>query len=163
MLRSGAARSLSLAAFLFLFWILLSGFLTPFLLIAGACCAAAVVYLARRMHLADHEGHPVQLGPGVFTYWPWLFLEIFRSGWQVSKIILHPRLPISPVLVRFAPRQRTTAGLVTHANSITLTPGTITVQADSREFVVHALVHSGAQGLADSEMSARIERLEAGR
>jgi len=82
------------------------------------------------------------------------------SGWQVTRIILAPRLPVSPVLVRFRPSQKSTAGLVTHANSITLTPGTITVEADHDSFLVHALTRAGAEGLAGSEMDRRVTRLE---
>jgi multicomponent Na+:H+ antiporter subunit E len=51
-------------------------------------------------------------------------------------------------------------GLVTHANSITLTPGTITVEADHDEFLVHALTRENAEGLAGSEMDRRVRRLE---
>ena len=110
--------------------------------------------------VADLEGHPVHLTPGALLYWPWLVREIAKSGWQVSRIILDPRLPISPALVRFRPSQKSAVGLVTHANSITLTPGTITVEADHREFLVHALTSDAAAGLADSEMDRRVSRLE---
>jgi len=77
--------------------------------------------------------------PRALRYTGWLIWEIVKSAWVVSKIILHPRLPISPTMVRFKPTQRTVVGLVTHANSITLTPGTITMQAEPDEFLVHSL------------------------
>ena len=64
----------------------------------------------------------------------------------MSRIILDPKLPISPTLVRFKPSQKTDVGLVIHANSITLTPGTITVEAGPHEFLVHALTRGGAEG-----------------
>jgi multicomponent Na+:H+ antiporter subunit E len=80
----------------------------------------------------------------------------------VTRIILHPRLPLSPVLVRFKPSQESTVGLVTHANSITLTPGTITVEADRDGFLVHALTREGGQALPGSEMDRRVRRLEGG-
>jgi multicomponent Na+:H+ antiporter subunit E len=86
--------------------------------------------------------------------------EILKSGWAVSKAILDPRLPISPTLVRFRPTQKSIVGLVTHANSITLTPGTITVEAGPDEFLVHALTSSGAAGCVDSEMDRRVWKLE---
>jgi multicomponent Na+:H+ antiporter subunit E len=78
----------------------------------------------------------------------------------VSRVILDPQLPISPTLVRFRPSQASTVGLVIHANSITLTPGTVTVEADRREFLVHALTREAAAGVADSEMDRRVTRLE---
>lgn len=153
---------LALAVALFAFWMLLSGMVTPFLVAAGIGSAAAVALLARRMEVADREGHPIHLAAAALTYWPWLLKEIAVSGWQVAKIILHPRLPVSPALVRFKPSQTSAVGLVTHANSITLTPGTITVEADHDEFLVHALTLEGARALADSAMDRRVRALEGG-
>jgi multicomponent Na+:H+ antiporter subunit E len=154
--------SLSLSAFVLLlaFWLLLSGYFTPFLVAAGVGSAIAVVLFARRMEVVDREGHPVRLWRIVIWYWPWLVKEIAKSGWDVSKRILHPRLPISPTLIRFTPSQQSVVGLVTHANSITLTPGTITVEAMPGEFLVHALTRAGADGVVDSEMDRRVTRLE---
>ena len=156
-------RSLSVFALLFAFWLLLSGYFTPFLITAGIGSAIAVTLFARRMEVVDQEGHPIYLWRSVFVYWPWLIKEIVKSAWDVSKRILHPNLPISPTLVRFTPSQQSVIGLVIHANSITLTPGTITVEATPGEFLVHALSREGAAGVIDSEMDRRISRLEAPR
>ena len=154
-------RSISAAVVLFVFWLLLSGHYTAFLVTAGAVSAVAVVLFCRRMDVIDHEGHPIQFGWGALnSYWPWLLKEIVKSGWDVTRRILDPRLPISPTLARFAPGQRTDVGRVIHANSITLTPGTIAIEADAREFLVHALTREGAAGLAGSEMDRRVTRLE---
>lgn len=156
-------RSLSAVLVLFLFWLLLSGMFTPFLVAAGAGSALAVVLLARRMDVVDHEGHPIHLGWwALFSYWPWLAREIVLSGWDVTKRILHPSLPISPTLVEFIPSQKTDIGLVIHANSITLTPGTISVEVEPGRFLVHALTREGAAGLAGSEMDRRCTAMEEG-
>lgn len=153
-------RFISLFITLFLFWVVLSGFFTPFLLGAGVLSSLAVAYFATRMHVVDQEGHPMQLGRGLLTYWFWLFREIAGSAWSVSKIILDPRLPVSPTMVKFAPGQRTVVGLVTHANSITLTPGTISVEVEPGEFVVHGLTRDSALACIDSEMDRRVRRFE---
>ncbi len=153
-------HSVSLFAFLYLFWLLLSGFFTPFLLSAGVGSALAVVWFARRMDVVDAEGHPVEFAPRALLYWPWLFKEIVKSAWDVSKIILNPRLPISPTVVRFKPTQSTGIGLVLHANSITLTPGTITLMANAQEFFVHGLTRASAHGTIDSEMDKRVTACE---
>ncbi|MEP7283535.1 MAG: Na+/H+ antiporter subunit E [Rubrivivax sp.] len=153
-------HSVSLFIALYGFWLLLSGYFTPFLMAAGAGSALAVVWFARRMDVVDSEGQPLQLGLKALVYWPWLFKEIVKSAWAVSRIILDPRLPISPTLVRFKPGQRTQVGLVLHANSITLTPGTITIEAGSQEFLVHGLTRSGAAGVVDSEMDRRVSACE---
>lgn len=156
-------HSVSLFVSLCLFWLLLSGFFTAFLMSAGVGCALAVVWFARRMDLVDSEGHPIQMGPKALVYWVWLLKEIAKSAWDVSKIILNPALPISPTLVRFKPSQKTDVGLVLHANSITLTPGTITIEAAPDEFLVHALTRRGAEGAVGSDMDRRATACEATR
>ena len=148
---------------LYAFWILMSGYFTPFLLGAGAASSAAVVWFAHRMEVADPEGHPVHLGWSALGYWPWLVKEILKSAIDVSRVILDPRLPASPTVVRFRPSQKTVVGLVTHANSITLTPGTLAVEVGPEQFVVHGLTRAGAEGCIDSEMDRRVERFEGGR
>lgn len=143
---------------LYVFWLLLSGYFTPFLMMAGAGSALAVVLFTRRMRVLDREGHPLQLLPRAAVYAAWLLVEIVKSGWAVSRIIVDPKLPISPTLVRFKPSQVTAVGLVSHANSITLTPGTITVLAEPHEFLVHAITRGGAEGSVDSTMDKLVTR-----
>lgn len=154
-------RIVSLLIALYGFWILMSGMFEPFELGLGVMSVIAVTWLARHMEVADREGHPAHLRfVAVFAYWMWLFKEIWISGLKVARIILDPRLPISPTLVRFRPSQETAVGLATHANSITLTPGTITVQANHHEFLVHALTRDGAAGVVESEMNRRVRHFE---
>lgn len=148
------------AALLFAFWVLLSGLFTPFLLGAGAAASIAVVWLAHRMEIVDREGQPYHLTWSAVTYWPWLVKEILKSALDVARRIVDPKLPVSPTVTRFSPRQRTTVGLVTHANSITLTPGTLSVEVSPGRFTVHALTREGAAAAADSEMDRRVERFE---
>ena len=153
-------RKVSAAISLFVFWVLLSGFFTPFLLTAGAVSAVAVVAFARRLELVDPEGHPVDYSLAMARYFPWLLVEIVKSAWDVVKIIVDPKLPISPVFVRVKPSQATVVGRVTYANSVTLTPGTITVLAGREEFLVHAITRAGAEGLAQGDMDRRVARFE---
>lgn len=153
-------RWVSLAVVLFLFWLALSGHYTPFLLVAGAGSAVLCVFVATRMRVADAEGHPVQLLRGALTYFPWLLWEIAKSAWAVTKLILHPRLPISPTMTRVIASQRTTVGVATYANSITLTPGTITTGVKGNVLTVHALVSDGAADLEAGGMDARVSLFE---
>lgn len=155
------ARQFSFLLSLIAFWLLLSGMFTPFLIAAGIGSAIAIVLLSWRMDVVDHEGHPIHLGWwALFSYWPWLAWEIVKSGWDVTQRILHPQLPITPTLVEFVPSQKTDMGLVIHANSITLTPGTIAVEVEPGRFLVHALTREGAAGLAGSEMDCRCSAME---
>lgn len=151
---------ISLGVALFFFWILLSGYFTPFLLGMGFASAAFAVWLAHRMEVVDQEGHPIALGWRILGYWPWLFKEIAGSAWTVSRIILTPRLPISPTLVRVKPTQKSAVGVVTYANSITLTPGTVSIEVKSDEILVHALTREGADSLLEGEMDRRVTWLE---
>lgn len=153
-------RYLSAFAALYIFWVALSGYFTLFLLLMGALSVAAVLLFARRMEVLDHEGHPVHLGlSAAISYWPWLLWEIVKSSWDVTWRILHPALPISPVMVRFKPSQSCDVGLVIHANSITLTPGTISIGVARGDFMVHALTREGGASLAGSEMDRRVSRM----
>jgi multicomponent Na+:H+ antiporter subunit E len=153
-------RLISAFVVLYLFWLVLSGYFTIFLMSAGAACAVAVVWFARRMEVIDAEGHPVQLGWRIVAYWIWLSKEIAKSAWDVSRIIVDPRLPISPTMISFKPSQKTTVGLVIHANSITLTPGTITIDAAQAGFMVHALTRAGAEGVTNGDMDRRVSACE---
>lgn len=150
----------SLLAALYLFWVLMSGIFTPFLLAAGFASALAVAWLAHRMELNDREGHPFHLTWSAVSYWPWLVKEILKSSIDVSRVILDPRLPATPTVVRFRPRQKTAVGLVTHANSITLTPGTLSIEVAPGEFLVHGLTRESASAAVDSDMDRRVERFE---
>jgi multicomponent Na+:H+ antiporter subunit E len=132
---------------LFAFWLVLSGMFDAFHTGMGLVCTAVVAALSHRMQL-------VGLGTGVgetrhlastslhrqFLYSFWLLREIAMANWQVVKIVLDPKLPIDPVLIRFDSSVTSDLGITILANSITLTPGTITVEVEQGEFLVHALV-----------------------
>jgi multicomponent Na+:H+ antiporter subunit E len=149
-------RSLSVIVTLFAFWLVLSGYFTAFLLSMGVLSALVVTGFGHRMEVVDHEGHPIHLTPSAFTYWPWLFKEIVKSAWDVSRIIVSPTLPISPTLLRVKASQKSAVGQVVYANSITLTPGTISVAVERDEILVHALTRKGAEDLAGGEMDRRV-------
>ena len=153
-----------LSLILFGFWLVLSGHYTALTLTAGLASTLAVVALAKRMGALDREGHPIFLLPrGILFFYPWLAKEILVSAWGVAKIILHPKLPISPTLVQVHGDQRTAVGTATYANSITLTPGTITARVRGHEFLVHAITREGAEDLLAGEMNARVVQFEGGR
>ncbi len=153
----------SIGLVLFCFWLVLSGHYTIITVPAGILSVLGVVALSRRMGVADEEGHPIHLLPRAITYWPWLALEIAKSTWDVTKIILHPKLPITPTLIRLKASQRSAVGIATYANSITLTPGTITARVSGNEFLVHAITRSGAEDLAKGTMDRRVRKFEVGK
>jgi len=158
----GLIRILSLAAVLFVFWLLLSGHFTPFLVISGAVCALLIAWLGSVLGYGDEEGIPIELVPRGLFYWPWLVKEAARSALEVAAIVVNPDLPISPRLIRVKTSQKTLVGITIYANSITLTPGTITVEVNrhDNELLVHALTRAGADGLAKGEMDRRVAIME---
>lgn len=154
-------RRISLALALFLFWLLLSGHYTPFLMAAGLASSLLIVWFSDRfMSVLDREGHPVHLTVNALTYWPWLLWEIAKAAWDVTKRIIDPKLPISPVLVRLKASQHSEVGRVIYANSITLTPGTITMELERDNLLVHALTREGAASLEGGDMDRRVSRFE---
>jgi multicomponent Na+:H+ antiporter subunit E len=153
-------RILSLGAVLFLFWLLLSGHFTPFLVAMGVVCTIAILALAGRMGVIDEEGHPIHLIVAALTYWPWLAVEIVKSGWSVAKLVLDPAMPVSPTLVKVRASQKTRVGVNIYANSITLTPGTISVDVQGNDILVHAITADGAADVAAGRMDRRVSRME---
>ena len=153
-------RMASLGCFLFAFWLLLSGHYTGLLITLGILTCIGILALARRMDIIDEEGHPIHLALGILTYWPWLAVEIAKSSWGVTRLILTPSLPISPTLVKVKATQNSRVGVNVYANSITLTPGTISVNVDANTITVHAITAEGAEELNEGAMDRRVTALE---
>jgi multicomponent Na+:H+ antiporter subunit E len=152
-------RGFGLGAVLFTVWLLLSGRYEPLLIGFGVGSSALVVYIAHRMDVVDHEGVPY-LGSRFIRYLPWLLKEVFLANVKVALIILHPKLPISPIMVHFRGTQNTDLGRFLYANSITLTPGTITTGIDGNDFEIHALTLSDVDGREEDEMDRRCTAVE---
>jgi len=152
---------LSIGLVLAAFWLVLSGHYNAITLTAGFLSVVGTIFVADRMNILDREAHPIALLPrALIAFWPWLIWEILKSGWDVTKLILNPRLPISPTLVRVHASQRTSTGIATYANSITLTPGTITCRISGDEFLVHAITREGAESLAEGDMDRKVTQFE---
>jgi multicomponent Na+:H+ antiporter subunit E len=153
-------QALLLFAHLMLVWLLLSGHFDPVLVSYGVLSCALVVALTAHLRILDGESLPTQLGIRPFLYLPWLFKEIVLSNIAVARVILDPRLPIRPRMLRVPASQRTEVAQVIYANSITLTPGTVTLDVRDGELLVHALTDASAAGLLTGEMDRRVTRLE---
>ena len=149
-----------LGASLMAFWLLMSGIYTPLLIALGIASILLVLYIAHRMDLYDHETFPFHLKGRVFGYWGWLAKEIFKANIDVAKIVLAPKMPISPRVVRVKATQKSDLGLVIFANSITLTPGTVTIDIEGDEMIVHALSQDLADGVLNGDMDGRVTALE---
>lgn len=141
-------------------WLVLSGHYTALLVVLGMASTVLVTWVATRMKIADSEGVPIHLFPGVLGYGAWLVKEMFVANVQVARIVLSRSLPISPTVVHFRASQKTDLGRVIYANSITLTPGTITTDVEGDDFRIHALAWTFVDGHEEGEMDARVVALE---
>lgn len=153
-------HAVSLVLMLAALWLALSGHTEPLILGLGAVSVALVAWLAHRMDVVDHEGHPVHLGARAPVYWAWLGWEICKANWDVARRVLRPGKTISPTLVRVPSSQKTDLGRVLFANSITLTPGTVTLHVEPGFVDVHALTREAAADLLDGEMDRRVTEVE---
>ncbi|MCH8036214.1 MAG: Na+/H+ antiporter subunit E [Proteobacteria bacterium] len=153
-------HSISLGLLLFGVWLLLSGIFEPLLLGLGVVSCLVVVLIAHRMDVIDREGHPIHLAWRIVIYWFWLALEIVKSNIDVARRILDPKLPIHPLLIRLPASQKSELGLVIYANSITLTPGTVSVQVEVGEILVHAIAEEPAEALRQGDMDRRVSAVE---
>jgi multicomponent Na+:H+ antiporter subunit E len=138
----------------------MSGYFIPFVLSLGVASVIATVLISRRMDVIDHEGQPLHLSWKIGFYWAWLLKEIFKSAVDVSKVILKRKMPIHPAMVSIKATQRTEMGHVIYANSITLTPGTITVTLENGDMMIHALTREAADGLLTGDMDRRVTAIE---
>lgn len=143
-----------LTAALALFWWILSGYWIPLILGLGIGSIAFCVYIAHRMDVCDHEGQPVHLAARGIGYFPWLFKEIVMSNITVAKAIVSGN--IRPQVLLVDATQADDLGKIVYANSITLTPGTVTVAERDGKFLVHALMDETADGLRTGDMNDRV-------
>ena len=155
-------RTASLTLFLAIVWLLLSGHFEPLILSFGAASVVFVVFLAHRMDVIDHEGHPVHLSWKLPIYWVWLMWQIILSNLSVARMILSPDMRIDPRLISVDAGQKDDLDRVVYANSITLTPGTVSLRLDEGKILVHALDEGFAEDLERGNMRRRVRRFAGG-
>jgi multicomponent Na+:H+ antiporter subunit E len=149
-------QSVPLAIALAVLWILLSGHFDALLLGFGVISVVFVSWLAARMHVVDGESYPFGLIPRLSGYWLWLLVEIVKSNFDTARRALGPAAAVRPVVFDHPATQRSDLGLVIHANSITLTPGTVSLELEDGAISVHALHPDVARATAESGMDARV-------
>jgi len=155
----------SMIVVLFVFWVVLSGKFDLFHLSLGILSSVGVAYWTRRLEALPPKvsGLRAYTWRGWFTYLPWLLWQIVDSAWQVAKVVLDPRMPIDPGFIRFKCDLPHAVAHLTLANSITLTPGTVTVDLVDDEYLVHALTKPAGEALTpakgEGEMQLRVRKL----
>ena len=142
-------------------WALLSGHTEPLIVAFGVFSVGAVVLLGQRMGIVDEEGVPLEIHTvRAVSYVPWLIWQVVLSNIDVARRIISPTLDIDPKLIVVQPSQKTYLGRVLYANSITLTPGTVSVRMYDGEILVHALHPDAAADLEGSTMDRWVTSVE---
>lgn len=154
-------KAISLGAALFGFWLVLSGHYTPFLLTMGLISVLLTLLLAHRTDTIAPEVTPRHLRAGIVAYWCWLAVQILKSSIDVARIILSRKPAIAQKFIFVPTSQTSDMSRVIFANSITLTPGTVTVETQDGYFTVHALNEAAADLEALAEMDRRVSAVEA--
>jgi multicomponent Na+:H+ antiporter subunit E len=145
---------------MFTFWVVLSGMFDAFHLTLGVISCLLVAHFSHDLlFYGDDDQSWVRGLWGFITYVPWLFYQIIIANLQVAYVVLHPRMfeLIDPHVIRFKTKLKRPISKVIFAQSITLTPGTITVSIHDDEFSVYALTRNASESLP-GEMETRVAR-----
>lgn len=139
----------------------MSGLYKPLILALGAASVVLVVYIIHRMDTVDGDRVELHLKPVAFVrYFFWLLVEIAKANWEVTRVILSPKMPVRQHLYSVPYTQKSDLAQVIYASSITLTPGTLTVETDVGFFLVHGLAYAPEDMDALADMDARVSAVE---
>jgi multicomponent Na+:H+ antiporter subunit E len=147
----------------FIFWVLLSGFFDAFHIITGLISSFIVALFSHRLLFPEGTNFKLEAARTwrLIIYLPWLMKEIIKANIDLVHLTLRPSMPISPRVITFKTDIKEDMGLTTLANSITLTPGTVTMNVTSDgEFTVHAISKEAADALLEGEMVRRVKAIE---
>lgn len=154
-------RALTLFGLLLIFWLALSARLDPLFVVLGVLSAALVTWLSMGLLegvLGQADQTPRLHLWHLLTYLVWLVARIPPAGFQVALVVLDPRRTARPGVVRFRTRLASPTARTMLANSITVVPGTMTIEVTDDVFVVHAFTPAAAEDLATGAMQNRIAR-----
>ena len=157
---SGMSRFLTSLILCAILWLLWSGLFKPLMLAFGAVSCLLVAWISSRLKVVDSSERPLLIFLRMIPYVPWLVKEVVLSNIDVAKRIWQKDMPISPTIMTIPASQKTALGLVIHANSITMTPGTLSIDVEPGEIEVHALAKETLDAMQDGEMDRRVRNLE---
>ena len=151
---------LALSTSLCVFWLINSGHYTPLLLSFMVISVLFVTYLCKRMDLVDGESQPLDLTFTFPIYLLWLIKEVVVANISVAICVWKGSSTINPRILKVTADQKTDLGKVIYANSITLTPGTVSIDLEGEVITVHALNDDSAADLLSGEMNRRVCKVE---
>ena len=140
-------------------WLLWSGFFKPLLLALGLFSCVITMILAKRMRYFESDVFALRFSWKLLGHWVWLSWQVLKSSLEVSRVVLDPKLPISPRVFDLKATAKHPVDHVILGNSITLTPGTLSLDVYQGVIKVHALTEAGAKDLMSGEMDRRVAAL----
>ena len=157
--RGYVARVVILTVLLIAAWLLWSGFFKPLLLGLGVLSCLLTLYVVRRMGYFDNETYAFHYDLRLLGFWAWLGKEVIKSSIEVARVVLSPKMNIEPEVVDIDVSELDPVDQALLGNSITLTPGTLTLDVYEGRMRVHALTREGAAALESGEMQIRVAAL----
>ncbi|MDT8437635.1 MAG: Na+/H+ antiporter subunit E [Wenzhouxiangellaceae bacterium] len=155
--------AISLTLVLGLLWLGISGVYKPLLFALGTASVLFVVWLSQRMDVVGIEHNPGLFSWRMPAYILWLLGQIIASNLQVARAVLAPGRHVRPRIFEAPVNLKSAVARVTYANSITLTPGTVTLDLDGDRVRVHALLRESAEGVQSGQMHDKVAWLEQSR
>lgn len=147
---------------LLLIWFIFNGKITLELTVLGIIlCACIYLFMCKFMDYSIKQDIAIMEKSFFFLYYIGvLIVEIVKSNLQVMHLVLSDREVAEPVIIEYKTRLKTKIGRVILANSITLTPGTITISLEEDELIIHCLDRTMAEGMDDLIFEELLERME---
>jgi len=146
---------------LLIFWFMLSGHFSVIIVTSAVIYALIAAYFTHDYFIEKISFAGIKRIFKFIAYLPWLFWEIIMANLQVAYIVLSPKMPISPELVETETDLKTDYGKTALGNSITLTPGTVTIEIENSKILVHAITKEHAQDIRNKDIEKKILRIEA--
>jgi multicomponent Na+:H+ antiporter subunit E len=140
-------------------WLLWSGMFKPLLIGLGVVSCLLVLLISKRMDFFERDVFSLHLVWRLLPFWGWLGKELVVANLQVARVVLSRHMPMSPTVIRLQALSPDPVGQAILGNSITLTPGTVTVDDHDGELLVHCLTREGADALIEGEMNRRVAAL----
>lgn len=147
---------------LFIFWIILNGNITTEIILFGIVLSAVVtVFSYKTIRVSKElEKKVVKKMGKIIIYLGILVVEIIKANIDIIKLVLTKEPEISPTLMPMKAHVKSRISRVALANSITLTPGTITVSMNEDDLLIHAIVKSNLDGIEESIFVEKLQELE---
>ncbi|MED5274833.1 MAG: Na+/H+ antiporter subunit E [Pseudomonadota bacterium] len=145
----------------FIFWLILSGIPTIGMIALGVLSSLLIIFLINKMDIIDHETSLLNFKPiRLLIYFFWLIKEMVLSNILVCYYIISPKAKINPSVIKVKASQKSAVGKVLYANSITFTPGTVTIDINGDNLIIHVLAEPFKNSMLKNTMDSMVKSTE---